>query len=139
MNETPATPASRNVSLAVLGMTCAMISALALAFAAEYAFFKLAVIRSLCESLQQKIGQPYAFLIEYRIVLWSGVAAGVGASFFAAFRFGGKPKPVAVNVGVLVAALILAWACWKSNMLPIMTMAEVSPFNREMKMEASSM
>jgi len=124
VNETPATSPPRNASLAVLGMTCAMIGALALAFAAEYAFFKLAAIRNICESVQLKIRQPYAFLIEYRIVLWSGVAAGVGASFFAAFRFGGKPRAVAVNVGVLLAALILAWACWKSNLLPFKLVGE---------------
>ena len=135
MNESPATSLPRNVSLGVLGMTCAMIGALALAFAAEYAFFKLAATRTICESLKLTIRQPYAFLIEYRIILWSGLAAGVGTSFFAAFRFGGKPRAVAVNVAVLVAALILAWACWKSNMLPMRTIAEEFPFNRELRAE----
>ena len=121
-DETPEGPSKHAANFATIGMTCAVISAVALLIAAELVFVELPRVMDIYKSIHLNTSAAAQFVFNYGIALWGAVLICTILSFHQAFRHGGKPKAMVVNIVVLLAALGFMFVIRRMAWIPMMSL-----------------
>lgn len=104
----PRTPAT-GLTGPVFGLTCAMIGALALCYAGNYIFFIFPDLNDVWRSVKDKGTWSSRFVTAYGLSLWIAATAGTVWSLALAYRRPRGPSTLAINVGMMIPALALAY------------------------------
>jgi len=113
---------------AVVGMSCAILSVIAFLYAAEITFLVQPRFIEVWKSVNVEVNWPASYILDYGVWMLGLVAVGIILSCVHAWRQGGRPRIVALNVTVLAASLVLAWLIRDAQLQPIRDLLRASPF-----------
>lgn len=121
----PPQPPSPTVS--AIGTSCAVMSAGALLYAADYIFLRLPRLTGIFHVMKANVEWPLEAVFNYGWVFWIAAGVCVALSLVLAIRNPGQPRTIKVNVAVLAAALILAFVARQAAWHPFLGLFQAVP------------
>ncbi len=117
-------PPPPSTSAISLGMACMVMSIPVLLYSAFDIFEWLPRALDVYKSVKVKIDLSTEIMCEYGTILWMMVAVAMVLSLLEAWRHPGRPRTVAIQVSMFVAAVILAYLARHAMWYPLTNLLE---------------